>query len=82
MCKTCPHFFSKEEPFFLLSLDVRGYAHLGASLDQYIKGEFLCDDNKFHCRTCDKLVDCMVRTCIKVQPYRPPSDLLTIHFVC
>lgn len=41
ICQECPHRYSKEEPFSVLSVDIRNHSSLIDSLEQYVKGELL-----------------------------------------
>ena len=40
ICKDCPHRYSREEPFCVISVDIRNQNKLEDSLEQYVKGEF------------------------------------------
>ncbi|CAB4054352.1 USP9_24 [Lepeophtheirus salmonis] len=68
ICKTCPHRYSREEPFCVLSVEVRNHNNLTDSLHEYVKGELLDGNNAYHCASCDKKVDTMKRLCIKKLP--------------
>lgn len=41
ICKECPHRYSKEEPFSVISVDIRNHSSLQDSMEQYVKGMFL-----------------------------------------
>lgn len=43
ICKGCPHRYSKEEPFSVISVDIRNHSSLQDSMEQYVKGLFSCD---------------------------------------
>jgi ubiquitin carboxyl-terminal hydrolase 9/24 len=68
ICKDCPHRYSREESFTLLSLDVKHSQRLTESLEQYVKGDLLEGANAYYCEKCDKKVDTIKRTCIKKLP--------------
>lgn len=38
ICKGCPHRYSKEEPFSVISVDIRNHSSLPDSMEQYVKG--------------------------------------------
>lgn len=38
ICKGCPHRYSKEEPFSVISVDIRNHSSLPESMEQYVKG--------------------------------------------
>lgn len=40
ICKECPHRYSKEEPFSVISVDIRNHSSLQDSMEQYVKGTF------------------------------------------
>lgn len=56
ICQECPHRYSKEEPFSVLSVDIRNHSSLTESLEQYVKGELLEGADAYHCDKCDKKV--------------------------
>ena len=56
ICKTCPHRYSREEAFTVISIDIRNYSNLHDSLEQYVKGDLLEGDNAYLCEKCDKKV--------------------------
>jgi ubiquitin carboxyl-terminal hydrolase 9/24 len=41
ICKVCPHRNCKEQPFNVISIDIRNHSNLHDSLEQYVKGELL-----------------------------------------
>jgi ubiquitin carboxyl-terminal hydrolase 9/24 len=47
ICKGCPHRYCKEQPFNVISIDIRNHSNLHDSLEQYVKGELL--EGKFQC---------------------------------
>lgn len=68
ICKTCPHRYSREEAFTVISIDIRNYSNLHDSLEQYVKGDLLEGDNAYLCEKCDKKVDTVKRICLKKLP--------------
>jgi ubiquitin carboxyl-terminal hydrolase 9/24 len=68
ICKGCPHRYSREESFTLLSVDVKHSQRLSESLEQYVKGDLLEGPNAYHCEKCNKKIDAVKRTCIKKLP--------------
>ncbi|CAF3682375.1 unnamed protein product [Rotaria sp. Silwood1] len=68
ICKDCPHRYSREEDFTLISVDIRHSQNLKESLEQYVIGELLDGPNAYHCEKCNKKVDTIKRTCFKKLP--------------
>ena len=68
ICKTCPHRYSREEPFSVISVDVKNHSNLTDSLHEYVKGELLDGSNAYYCERCDKKVDTTKRLCVKKLP--------------
>lgn len=68
ICKGCPHRYSKEEPFSVISVDIRNQSTLQDSLEQYVKGELLEGADAYHCDKCDKKVVTVKRLCVKKLP--------------
>jgi len=68
ICKGCPHYYEREEPFLNIPLNVKNKKSIYESLESYIKGEMLEGDNAYKCDKCDKKVDTMKRVCIKKLP--------------
>jgi ubiquitin carboxyl-terminal hydrolase 9/24 len=68
ICKGCPHRYSREESFTLLSVDIKHSQRLTESLEQYVKGDLLEGPNAYHCEKCNKKIDAVKRTCIKKLP--------------
>jgi ubiquitin carboxyl-terminal hydrolase 9/24 len=68
ICKDCPHRYTREESFTLLSIDVKHSQRLTESLEQYVKGDLLEGPNAYYCEKCDKKIDTIKRTCIKKLP--------------
>lgn len=49
ICKTCPHRYSREESFSVLSVDIKNFSNLTDSLHEYVKGELLDGSNAYYC---------------------------------
>lgn len=52
---SCYRYF-REEPFSVISVDMRNHSNLLDSLEQYVKGELLEGVDAYHCDKCDKKV--------------------------
>lgn len=61
ICKGCPHRYSKEEPFSVISVDIRNHSNLVDSLEQYVKGELLEGADAYHCEKCNAKVALILR---------------------
>ncbi|KAF4521158.1 hypothetical protein B566_EDAN017868 [Ephemera danica] len=68
ICKGCPHRYSKEEPFSVISVDIRNHSNLLDSLEQYVKGELLEGADAYHCEKCNAKVVTVKRLCVKKLP--------------
>ncbi|CAG9771327.1 unnamed protein product [Ceutorhynchus assimilis] len=68
ICKGCPHRYCKEEPFSVISVDIRNHSTLPDSLEQYVKGELLEGPDAYHCEKCAKKVLTVKRLCVKKLP--------------
>ncbi|XP_030747882.1 probable ubiquitin carboxyl-terminal hydrolase FAF-X isoform X2 [Sitophilus oryzae] len=68
ICKGCPHRYSKEEPFSVISVDIRNHSSLPDSMEQYVKGELLEGADAYHCEKCSKKVVTVKRLCVKKLP--------------
>lgn len=68
ICKGCPHRYSKEEPFSILSVDIRNHSSLPESMEQYVKGELLEGADAYYCEKCEKKVVTVKRLCVKKLP--------------
>lgn len=68
ICQECPHRYSKEEPFSVISVDIRNHSSLTDSLEQYVKGELLEGADAYHCDKCDKKVVTVKRLCVRKLP--------------
>ncbi|GMR33903.1 hypothetical protein PMAYCL1PPCAC_04098, partial [Pristionchus mayeri] len=68
ICKDCPHRYTKEEAFELLSLDVRSHNNLRDSLKEYVRGDVLENDNAYQCEACNKKVKAIKRLSLSKLP--------------
>ncbi|KAI4464478.1 ubiquitin carboxyl-terminal hydrolase [Holotrichia oblita] len=68
ICKGCPHRYSKEEPFSVISVDIRNHSSLQDSMEQYVKGELLEGADAYFCEKCAKKVVTVKRLCVKKLP--------------
>ncbi|XP_026685344.1 LOW QUALITY PROTEIN: probable ubiquitin carboxyl-terminal hydrolase FAF-X, partial [Diaphorina citri] len=68
ICQECPHRYSKEEPFSVISVDIRNQCSLLDSLEQYVKGELLEGADAYMCDKCSKKVVTVKRLCVKKLP--------------
>ncbi|KAL4715254.1 hypothetical protein ACJJTC_007836 [Scirpophaga incertulas] len=68
ICKECPHRYCKEEPFSVVSLDIRNMSRLQESLEAYVRGELLEGADAYHCDKCNKKVDTVKRLCLNKLP--------------
>lgn len=68
ICKGCPHYSEREEPFMTISLQVKNKQSIKESLEAFVEGEMLEGDNAYHCEKCEKKVNTLKRCCIKRMP--------------
>lgn len=68
ICKGCPHYSEREEPFLTVSLQVKNKKSIDQSLAAFVEGEMLEGDNAYHCAICDKKVNTLKRVCLKKLP--------------
>lgn len=68
ICKDCPHYSEREEPFLAVSLQVKNKSSIQESLKYYVEGEMLEGDNAYYCEKCEKKVNTLKRCCIKRMP--------------
>ena len=66
--KECEHVSENREPFYTLSVAVKGKASLQESLELFVEGDILEGDNKYHCSKCDKKVTALKQYCIESLP--------------
>jgi len=74
ICKGCPHYSERSEPYLAVNLQVKNKKSIKESLDALIEGEMLDGDNSYYCEKCDKKVPTLKRTCIK----RLPKHLILV----
>ena len=53
------------EPFYRITLDIKGHKNLEEALDAYVKGEILDGENKYYCSDYNKKISVKKRTSIK-----------------
>jgi ubiquitin carboxyl-terminal hydrolase 34 len=58
----------RTEPFFTVSVEVKGKASLQESLDLFIQADILDGDNKYECSQCKTKVNAKKRCCINKLP--------------
>lgn len=68
ICKGCPHYSERTEPYLAVNLQVKNKKSIKDSLNALIEGEMLDGDNSYYCEKCDKKVPTLKRTCIKKLP--------------
>jgi len=68
ICKGCPHYSEREEPFLNISLQVKNKKSIYQSLSAFVEGEMLEGDNAYFCSECNKKVNTLKRVCLKKLP--------------
>lgn len=68
ICKGCPHRSERDDPFYVISLDIKDKASIQEALELYVKGEMLEGDNAFKCEKCNTKRDTLKRSCVKTLP--------------
>lgn len=68
ICKGCPHFYERSEPFISIGVPVKNKKSIQEGLSSFIQGDMLEGDNAYLCAKCDKKVDTLKRTVIKDLP--------------
>ncbi|XP_052737124.1 probable ubiquitin carboxyl-terminal hydrolase FAF-X isoform X2 [Bicyclus anynana] len=68
ICKGCPHRYCKEEPFSVVSLDIRNMLRLQESLEAYVRGELLEGADAYYCDKCSTKVVTVKRLCLNKLP--------------
>ena len=63
--KQYPYYSQTEEPFYRITLDIKGHNNLEDALDAYIKGEILDGDNKYFVEKYNQKISIKKRTSIK-----------------
>ena len=74
ICKGCPHYSERDEPFLAISLQVKNKKNILESLQSFVEGEMLEGENAYMCEKCDKRVSTLKRVCIK----RLPNNLILV----
>lgn len=68
ICKECPHYYEREEPFLAINLLVKNKKSVKDSLERLIEGEILEGDNAYYCEECKAKVKTVKRISIKKLP--------------
>lgn len=68
ICKDCPHYSEREEPFLSVSLQVKNKKTIEESLANFVEGEILEGQNAYLCEQCNKKVAAIKRICLKKLP--------------
>lgn len=55
------HRYSKEEPFSVISVDIRNHSTLQDSMEQYVKGELLEGADAYYCEKCARKVSTIIK---------------------
>ena len=63
--KEYPYYSQTVEPFYRITLDIKGHNNLEDALDSYIKGEVLEGDNQYYVEKYKKKISILKRTSIK-----------------
>ena len=63
--KEYPYYSQTVEPFYRITLDIKGHNNLEDALDAYIKGEVLEGDNQYYVEKYKKKISILKRTSIK-----------------
>ena len=64
----CSHGSERDEPFYVLSVDVRNKKSLQEALEFFVEGETLSGENAWSCDECGEKRDTIKRCCIKTLP--------------
>lgn len=68
ICKDCPHYSEREEPFLAISLPVKNKNSVQDCLKHFVEGEMLEGENAYFCEKCEKKVNTLKRCCVKRMP--------------
>ena len=68
ICKECPHYYEREEPFLAINLVVKNKKSITDSLERLIEGEVLDGDNAYYCEQCKMKVKTVKRMSVKKLP--------------
>ena len=63
--KEFPYYSQSEEPFYRITLDIKGHKSLEEALDAYVKGETLEGDNKYYVEKYDRKISIRKSSSIK-----------------
>eukprot|EP00753_Platysulcus_tardus_P017554 PLAT6434.1.p1 GENE.PLAT6434.1~~PLAT6434.1.p1 ORF type:complete len:2665 (+),score=1477.87 PLAT6434.1:44-7996(+) len=66
--KGCGHTSERVEPFYTISVAVKGMSSLEEAMDAYVEGETLEGDNMYMCEMCNKKVEAQKRACLESLP--------------
>jgi hypothetical protein len=66
--KECTHVTTREENFFVLSLEVKGKKDIIESLNLFVAEDILDGDNKYHCEKCNRKVAASKGCCVSHLP--------------
>lgn len=68
ICKTCPHYYEREEPFLGVNLIVKNMRDVDQSLKSLIEPHILSGENAYDCEKCNKKVRAEKRVSFKKLP--------------
>ena len=68
ICKGCPHYSEREEPFMAINLLVKNKKSVLEGLENFTEGEMLEGDNAYYCEKCETKRDTLKRCSIKRLP--------------
>lgn len=68
ICKGCPHYSEREEPFMAIPLQVKNKRSVLEGLETFVEGEWLEGDNAYFCEKCEVKRDTLKRCSIKHLP--------------
>ena len=63
--KDYPYYSQREEPYYRITLDIKGHKKLEEALDAYVKGEILDGDNQYFVEKYNKKLPIKKRTSLK-----------------
>ena len=61
----CPYYSQTEEPFYRITLDIKGHKNLEDALNAYVKGEILDGENKYYVEEFKKKISIKKRVSLK-----------------
>lgn len=68
ICDECGHVSENREPFYTMSVGVKGKHSLTEALDAFVQGEKLTGGNMYRCAKCEKKVNALKRVCVDTLP--------------